>query len=73
VFLYVIAYLRILRSMSDLFSDRLLDAIARKGSPICVGIDPIFDMLPDAVAGDARTRNANDAEGAIDAIFAFTT
>ena len=40
--------------MSDLFSDRLLDAIARKGSPICVGLDPIFEMLPDAVAGDAH-------------------
>lgn len=59
--------------MSDLFSDRLLDAIAAKGSPICVGIDPIFEMLPDAVAGDSRTRNANDAEASIDAIFAFTT
>jgi orotidine-5'-phosphate decarboxylase len=59
--------------MSDLFSDRLLEAIAKKGTPICVGLDPIFEMLPDAVAGDARTRNANDAEGAIDAIFAFTT
>jgi orotidine-5'-phosphate decarboxylase len=59
--------------MSDLFSDRLLDAIAQKGSPICVGIDPIFEMLPDAIAGDARTRNANDSEAAIDAIFAFTT
>ncbi len=59
--------------MSDLFSDRLLDAIVQKGSPICVGIDPIFDLLPDAVAGDSRTRNANDAEASIDAIFAFTT
>jgi orotidine-5'-phosphate decarboxylase len=59
--------------MSDLFSDRLLEAIAKKGSPICVGIDPMFEMLPDAVAGDARSRNANEAEGAIDAVFAFTT
>jgi orotidine-5'-phosphate decarboxylase len=58
--------------MSDLFSDRLLEAIAKKGSPICVGMDPMFDMLPDAIAGDARTRNANDAEACIDAIFAFT-
>ena len=37
--------------MSDLFADRLLDAIADKGSPICVGIDPVFEMLPDAIAG----------------------
>ena len=59
--------------MSDLFADRLLDAIDRKGGPICVGIDPIFEMLPDSVAGDAARRNAEDPEGAIDAIFAFTT
>lgn len=59
--------------MSDLFSDRLLDAIGQKGSPICVGIDPIFEMLPDAIAGASAKRNANDAEACIDAIFAFTT
>jgi orotidine-5'-phosphate decarboxylase len=59
--------------MDDVFADRLIAAIEAKGSPICVGIDPIFEMLPDAVAGPAAKRNANDAEAAIDAIFAFTT
>ena len=34
----------------ELFADRLLDAIATKGAPICVGIDPIIEMLPDAGA-----------------------
>jgi len=57
---------------SQNFADRLLDAIDRTGAPICVGIDPIFDLLPEAVAGDARSR-PDDREGAIDAIFAFTT
>ena len=55
------------------FSDQLIDAIEAKGAPICVGIDPIFEMLPDAIAGDPAKRNANDREAAIDAIFAFTT
>ncbi len=59
--------------MSDLFVDRLLNAIAVKGSPICVGIDPMYDQLPDAVAGPLADRNFNDPEAAIDAIFAFTT
>src|SRR3954470_7137362 len=59
--------------MDEIFPDRLLAAIEAKGSPICVGIDPIFEMLPDAVAGDAKERNGNDAEAAIDAIFSFTT
>jgi orotidine-5'-phosphate decarboxylase len=59
--------------MSEFFSDQLIDAIEAKGSPICVGIDPIFEMLPDALAGDPAKRNANDRDVAIDAIFAFTT
>ena len=59
--------------MSDVFADRLLDAIDAKGSPICVGIDPVYELLPDAVAGPAADRDANDAEAALDAIFEFTT
>ena len=59
--------------MADLFGDRLLAAIRRKGTPICVGIDPIFEMLPDDVAGSPADRDANDYEAVIDAIFAFTT
>ncbi len=59
--------------MSDHFADRLVQAIEAKSAPICVGIDPMFDMLPDAVAGEASERNGNDIEAAIDAIFDFTT
>src|SRR4051794_35841660 len=59
--------------MSEVFADRLIQAIEKKGSPICVGIDPMYDMLPEAIAGDPAARNGNDPEAAIDAIFAFTT
>src|SRR5215218_7039882 len=59
--------------MADLFCDELLEKIAAKGSPICVGIDPIFESIPEAITGPANKRNANDAEVCIDAIFAFTT
>src|SRR5204862_4060227 len=59
--------------MDELFSDRLLAAIEQKKSPICVGIDPICEMLTDSIAGDSKTRDANDAQAAIDAIFSFTT
>jgi orotidine-5'-phosphate decarboxylase len=51
----------------------LLAAIEAKGSPICVGIDPVYEMLPDAVAGEANQRDPNDLEAAIDAIFEFST
>jgi len=32
--------------MSDHFADRLLAAVEEKGSPVCVGLDPQFDLLP---------------------------
>jgi orotidine-5'-phosphate decarboxylase len=63
----------ILFLMSELFVDRLLDAIKEKGSPICVGIDPVYEQLPAAVGGPVSERDYNDPEAAIDAIFAFTT
>lgn len=59
--------------MSDVFADRLLASIEAKRAPICVGIDPIFEMFPDAIAGTGAARNGNDSEAAIDAIFKFTT
>lgn len=59
--------------MAELFSDRLLEAAEVKGAPICVGVDPIYEMLPESLAGDPADRDANDTEAAIDAIFAFTT
>ncbi len=55
------------------FADRLLDAIAEKGSPICVGIDPMYDMLPDAVAGEASKRDGNDRGRVIDHFYTFIT
>jgi orotidine-5'-phosphate decarboxylase len=57
--------------MPEMFADRLVAAIESKKAPICVGIDPIFEMFPDAIAG--KTRNANDATAVLDAIYKFTT
>ena len=57
--------------MPEMFADRLVAAIAEKKAPICVGIDPIFEMFPDDIAGQAR--NANDITGVLDAIYKFTT
>jgi orotidine-5'-phosphate decarboxylase len=59
--------------MSEHFADRLLEAIEDKGAPICVGIDPILEMLPEDVAGAPGERNANDIEASLDAVFEFTT
>src|SRR6478609_951825 len=57
--------------MPDLFVDRLLADIHEKGSPICVGIDPMYEMLPDAIAGAATKRDANDLDACLDAIHDF--
>src|SRR5688500_3728867 len=59
--------------MPELFADRLMAAIESKRAPICIGIDPIFEMFPDTVAGAGTGRNANDVTGVIDAIYKFTT
>jgi orotidine-5'-phosphate decarboxylase len=57
--------------MSELFCDRLLDAIDYHHAPICVGIDPVLESLPDAIRGKYLS-NENDIEASIDAIFDFT-
>lgn len=53
------------------FADRLHAAIAEKGSPICVGIDPMYDALPEAIAGPKDQRDANDAARVIDHYYTF--
>jgi orotidine-5'-phosphate decarboxylase len=60
--------------MSEHFADRLIGAIEKKGSPICVGIDPIVTSMPDAVFRSGRSNaDAGDPQASIDAIFEFTT
>ena len=58
--------------MSELFCDRLLDAIDYTHAPICVGIDPILESLPDEVRSKFQSRD-DAPQAAIDAIFDFTT
>ncbi|MFK7789962.1 MAG: orotidine-5'-phosphate decarboxylase [Phycisphaeraceae bacterium] len=35
--------------MPQHFADRLLDACNAKGAPVCVGLDPVLERLPDAI------------------------
>ena len=51
------------------FADRLLDAIAAKGAPVCVGIDPVADRLP----AELRGRASQGVDAALDAICEFTS
>jgi orotidine-5'-phosphate decarboxylase len=57
--------------MAELFGDRLIEAIRAKQAPICVGIDPMFDQLPEDVFDDEP--DERDIDATVDAIFEFTT
>ena len=53
------------------FVDRLGDRIERVGSPVCVGLDPVLERLPDVVRAEHwEPTAAIDAfcRGAIDAV-----
>jgi orotidine-5'-phosphate decarboxylase len=50
------------------FTDRLLEAVRSKGGPVCVGIDPVYERLPESL----RSPGDDDVlEVRVDAIFAF--
>jgi orotidine-5'-phosphate decarboxylase len=49
------------------FTDRLLEACAAKGGPGCVGLDPRWEDLPEAI----RRAHGDDLEGRAAAVLAF--
>jgi orotidine-5'-phosphate decarboxylase len=53
--------------MPDHFADRLFSAIGRKGSPVCVGIDPAYEKLPaELKAGGAGAPSLAEQVAAIE-------
>ncbi|NJL31313.1 MAG: orotidine-5'-phosphate decarboxylase [Phycisphaerales bacterium] len=52
------------------FADRLLEAIRRKQTPICVGLDPVYERLPVALRGDASA--TADVEAKVEALEKFS-
>jgi len=59
-------------NMSEMFCDRLLDAIDYTHGPICVGIDPVLESIPASIRAKFQSRD-DTRESAVDAIFDFTT
>src|SRR6476661_8659010 len=47
------------------FADRLWDAVRRKGNPLCVGLDPRWESLPDEI----RNRHRGDSLDSVAAAF----
>jgi orotidine-5'-phosphate decarboxylase len=55
------------------FADALLAAIEAKGTPLVVGIDPVYEQLPDVIRGHREMNDAEDLEASVDAILEFCT
>ena len=51
--------------------DRLVEAIRRTGAPICVGLDPQMNFLPEEVTKKAYQEFGQTLEGAAEAIWQF--
>src|SRR5262245_32314617 len=47
------------------FADRLCDAVRTKGNPLCVGLDPRWELLPDEI------RKNHESESLLDVATAF--
>ncbi len=57
--------------MGKNFADNLLDAIAKKDVPVCVGIDPVYARLPPEINEDPELNDEADSEVALDAVREF--
>ncbi len=57
--------------MADHFADGLIDRIRAKKTPVCVGIDPVYDRLPANIAERQEMNDAADSTSAIDGILEF--
>jgi orotidine-5'-phosphate decarboxylase len=55
------------------FADALLAAIEAKGTPLIVGLDPVYEQLPEAIRGHRELNDGDDLESAVDAILEFCT
>lgn len=53
------------------FTDKLIDAIKKKGTPICVGLDPQLGHIPNLVKAPAEMEKGKSFVAAADAIVAF--
>jgi len=59
--------------MSSHFGDRLCEAVKAKKSSLVVGLDPVYNRLPDAIKSHRDMNDEFDAAAAIDAILDFCT
>ncbi len=59
--------------MANHFADRLCEAVRAKKTCLTVGLDPVYNRLPQAIKGHRSMNDESDAAAAVDAIFDFCT
>lgn len=59
--------------MAKHFSDRIFDAVKDKKTPLVVGLDPVYNRLPQSIISHKEMNDENDISAATDAIFEFST
>ena len=58
--------------MAKNFADKLIDAIKKKGNPICVGLDPRLNQIPEFILGKIqKNTDLSPTEMAAEAIIEF--
>lgn len=59
--------------MASHFGDRLCKAVKSKNTPLIVGLDPVYNRLPESIREHKTMNDEFDLASAIDAIFDFCT
>lgn len=59
--------------MAGHFADRLCDAVRTKKTCLTVGLDPVYNRLPETIRNHRQMNDEFDADAAVDAIFDFCT
>lgn len=54
--------------MTETFGDRLTAAVERCGAPVCVGLDPVLERLPEGVGGEGMGAMEAFCIGVLDAV-----
>jgi orotidine-5'-phosphate decarboxylase len=58
--------------LAENFADRVIAAIQQKGTPLCVGIDPVYSRLPADINEQPEMNDATSAEASLDAVLEFS-
>lgn len=59
--------------MPSHFADRISKAVKAKNTPLVVGLDPVYNRLPEPITSHREMNDEFDAAAAVDAIFEFCT